>query len=268
LRQALKTTIPLPVVQALRRGRALIATFKGLLREGKVRGPILFFLRSMFQSRRPVELFIRSRRIIIRPCTPDLDVAKSCFAGEFEAAIKAASPLKHGFIIDAGGYIGTSAIAFAEAFPQAQIISLEPSKENFDILSRNVRAYPNIIAVNKALGAHGGSIALRDRGTGEWGFSIVDCRRSTVLHNVQLTTIPALLQEFSSRGIDILKLDIEGGEFELLKDRPQWIQNSRVIIAELHDYIIPGCEAAFRNAMCGRIQMECSGEKTMSVSAS
>ena len=226
----------------------------------------------MFQSRRPVKLFIRSRRVIIRPCTPDLDVAKSCFAGEFDAAIKAASPLKYEFIIDAGGYIGTSAIAFAEAFPQAQIISLEPSKENFDILSRNVRAYPNIIAVNKALGAHGGSIALRDRGTGEWGFSIVnsaaDCRPSIALHNVQLTTISALLQEFSARGIDILKLDIEGGEFELLKDSPHWIQNSRVIIAELHDCIIPGCEAAFRNAMSGRIQMDCGGEKTMSVSAS
>ena len=103
---------------------------------------------------------------------------------------------------------------------------------------------------------------FRNRGLGS-GLQTVN-----VLHNVQLTTISALLQEFSARGIDILKLDIEGGEFELLKDSPHWIQNSRVIIAELHDCIIPGCEAAFRNAMSGRIEMDCGGEKTMSVSAS
>lgn len=252
--------------------RATVSAFRALRREGNVRGAILFMLYSILKSKRPIRISFQSREVMIRPCTPDLDVVQSCFNGELDAAISAASPLKYNFIIDAGGYIGTSAIVFAEAFPQAQIISLEPSAENFKVLSRNVKTYPNITALNQALGPSVGTVALRDRGTGEWGFSIidpsVDTRRGTALYNIQLTTVAKVLQEFSGKGIDILKLDIEGGELELLKGPPHWIKKARVIVAELHDCIVPGCEAVFRDAMRNRSLLVCSDEKIMSVIAS
>jgi FkbM family methyltransferase len=246
--------------------RAIFSAFFALRREGNVRGAILFLLCSLLKNKRPIRVSFQSRHLMIRPCTPDLDVVQSCFSGELDAAISAASPLKYNFIIDAGGYIGTSAIVFAEAFPQAQIISLEPSEENFKVLSSNVKDYPNIMAVNQALGPTVGYVTLRDRGTGEWGFSIVDTETSTALYNVQLTTVPKVLQEFSEKGIDILKLDIEGGELELLRDCPHWIQKCRVIVAELHDCIVPGCEAVFRDAMRNRSLADCGSEKSMSVS--
>jgi FkbM family methyltransferase len=235
--------------------------FFALRREGNVKGAVLFLLCSLVKSKRPIRVSFRSRHLMIRPCTPDLYVVQSCFGGELDAAISAASPLKYNFIIDAGGYIGTSAIVLAEAFPQARVVSLEPSVENFKVLSSNVKGYPNIVAINQALGSAARRAILRDPKIGEWGFTLVEAETLTALHSVQVTTVPRLLQEFSEEGIDILKLDIEGSELELLRDCSHWIQRCRVIVAELHDWIIPGCEAGFREAMRNRSPVDCGSEK-------
>jgi hypothetical protein len=131
---------------------------------------------------------VRSIPVFVRPCTPDLAIAKICFAGEFDAAIVAVKPLKHDFIIDGGGYIGSAAIMLAKAFPDATIASLEPSRENFAALAMNTAAYPNVIPLNMALGSTEGSTQLVDRGTGEVGFSTVqapaDCASPSRLHEV------------------------------------------------------------------------------------
>src|SRR5689334_22116530 len=84
--------------------------------------------------KRAIPVYIGGRRLFVRPATPDLGVATTCFEGEFSEAIKAAVPLHHNLIIDAGADIGTSAIIFAEAFPDATVLAIEPSRENFSVL--------------------------------------------------------------------------------------------------------------------------------------
>jgi FkbM family methyltransferase len=240
-----------------------------LFLQGNAVSAALFFCLSAACRKWPIPVIVKSRRLWIRPTTPDLSVADACFSGELSEAINATSPPEHAFIIDAGGYIGTAAIVFAEAFPDALIITLEPSNENFEILCRNIAKYPNIVPIKAALGATTGSAQLRNRGTGEWGFSIVqqpaDCGSAEVLHDVRVTTIEAILSDHGSRGIDLLKLDIEGSELDLLNTRPDWINITRVIAAELHDRIAPGCTAAFQSAMEGRIQLPRNGEKVISL---
>lgn len=242
-----------------------------LLRNGNILSSLIFFICSVTYRRYPVVVSIGADRFTIRPSTPDLDVLIESAEGEFNQTIKAAAPLKYGTIIDAGGYIGTAAIAFAKAFPQAQIVTLEPSRVNFEILRRNILGYPNIIALNKALGSTEGAIPLVNRGTGEWGFSIVqapsDCALPKALHNVEVTTVPAILAELQSNGVDVLKLDIEGGEYELLKDRPSWLACTRILLAELHDRIVPGCESLFKAVTADRVSTF-SGEKVLSVKQS
>jgi FkbM family methyltransferase len=156
----------------------------------------------------------------------------------------------------------------AKAFPDAKIVSLEPSRENFGVLCRNVAGYPNIFPLNKALGAVEGLLPLINRGTGEWGFSLVrepaDCPSQRLLEKVHVITIPALMQQFDAKGIDLLKLDIEGAELALMVDKPSWINSTHVIFAELHDRIAPGCEAAFAAATSGRTNTLGNGEKRLS----
>ncbi len=210
---------------------------------------------------------VASHKIFIRPNTPDLEVARSCLEGEFDSPIRAATPLIHGLIIDAGGYIGTSAIAFAEAFPDARVVTLEPSNANYEVLKLNVAGYKNIIPLNVALGKLSGRRILRNRRTGQWGFSLVenpkDCAIAAPLHDVEVITIEQIMSDFGADGIDILKLDIEGSEYELFESIPPWLNQTRIVVAELHDRIVPGCVAAFEKATAARTNNQI-GEKIMS----
>jgi FkbM family methyltransferase len=232
-------------------------------------GAVNFMAMTALRSRQPLRVTVHSVPIFVRPRTSDLAAAKISFSGELDAAIAAARPLKHGFIIDAGGYIGTAAIMLARAFPEATIVSLEPSRDNFAVLAMNLRGYPNAIPLNMALGSTAGSIELVDRGNGGIGFSIVqapaDCASPSRLHQVGITTVPDLMQRFEASGIDLLKLDIEGTEHDLLKGSPPWLDATRVIFAELHERIVPGCEAIFAAATAGRSNSRDSGEKILSI---
>jgi hypothetical protein len=48
------------------------------------------------------------QEVEVRPNTPDLHVAEKTIGGEFDDVLLLVRPLKHNFIIDAGGYIGPS----------------------------------------------------------------------------------------------------------------------------------------------------------------
>jgi FkbM family methyltransferase len=232
-------------------------------------GAVNFIGMTALRSRQPLRITVHSVPIFVRPRTSDLIAAKISFSGELDSAIAAVRPPKHGFIIDAGGYIGTAAIMLARAFPEATIVSLEPSRDNFAMLMMNLRGYPNVIPLNMALGSTAGSIELVDRGNGGIGFSIVqapaDCASPSRLHQVAVTTVPDLMQRFEASGIDLLKLDIEGAEHDLLKGSPPWLDATRVIFAELHERIVPGCEAIFAAATAGRSNSRDRGEKILSI---
>ena len=206
---------------------------------------------------------IRFRNMMVRPNTPDMIVVSAMLKGEFTAPIQAASPLRYGFILDCGGYIGTAAIAFAEAFPGATVVTVEPSPDNFAMLCRNVAAHPNVHPIQAAISARGGVAKLSSRGTGEWGYSIAVGHEAA--GDVETVTIPEIMARYGARGIDIAKLDIEGAERDVLLNGADWLPLTRVLFVELHDRIVPGCADAFARATIGRRAVDCAREKVMSV---
>ena len=71
----------------------------------------------------------------MRTNSPDLKVAiRTLFKSEFEN-IELSNV---SFIIDAGAYIGSSAIFFAEKFPNATIVAVEPEIGNYAMLLKNI----------------------------------------------------------------------------------------------------------------------------------
>ena len=209
--------------------------------------------------------------IVVRAASPDLRVALSCFEGEFDDLLRAAPKLRHPLIIDAGGYIGTAAIVFAEAYPDATVVSLEPSSENFALLKKNVASFSNIRPLNKALAAEPGSLTLKDRGTGQWGFTLVakpeDDPASAAIETVECTTLEQLMSDYGCDGIGILKLDIEGGEHALLSRNTGWVAQTDVICIELHDRIVAGCSELYQQAVVGRRNTKMEGEKFLSLAS-
>ncbi|WP_165357505.1 FkbM family methyltransferase [Sphingosinicella sp. CPCC 101087] len=213
---------------------------------------------------------LHGRWIIVRTCSPDARVALSCFGGEFDELLRAVPRLRHGLIIDGGGYIGTAAIVFAEAFPEATIVTLEPSQGNYEVLKMNVSSYPNIRPMMKALTPRSGQRTLRNRGTGEWGFTIVDNPRdnteSQPIESVDCITIEEIMGQLSKVGVDILKLDIEGGEHSVLGENNDWIGRTGAICIELHDRIVDGCTSVYQRVTEGRENSKMAGEKFLSIS--
>jgi FkbM family methyltransferase len=242
-----------------------------LLKAGRNRDGLLWLLFTSLGQQIRLRVKPQGREIVIRTGSPDLDVALSCFQGSFDELLNAVPTLRHPLVIDAGGYIGTAAIVFAEAYPDATIVSLEPSTENFALLQRNVARYRNIVPVNKALAPESGTLTLRDRGTGQWGMTIVskpaDNPASRTIEDVECTTIDQLMRERGADGIGILKLDIEGGEHALLSRNATWIGRTDAICIELHDRIVAGCSGVYRVATAGRINSKMKGEKYLSIAS-
>jgi FkbM family methyltransferase len=219
---------------------------------------------------RTVKITIKGIDVDVRPNSPDLHVAQKNIEGEFDDVFPLVEPLKHNFIIDAGGYIGTVAVVLARSFPGATIVTIEPSRENFAVLKKNTAKYPNIIPLNAALGPVEGRASFFDHDGGPWGYSILErtsygSPKPKMLHEVDVITIPQVLDRFGVSGVDLLKLDIEGAEKQLLSEAPAWVSKTRVIAAELHDWVQEGCQDAFRAATRGRNAMMRSGELSVSV---
>lgn len=215
-----------------------------------------------------VRLVILGHIVAVRKGTPDLGVALSCLNGEFEILRHLFPENYDGIIIDAGGYIGTATIALKNIFPSAKLIVIEPSSENLEVLKQNVANLQNVKIIHGALvGTSETNIQLKNRGTGEWGFTVVakpsDNRNASFLQETPAFRISDLVN--AGEKIGLLKLDIEGGELSLLEHDMGSLRNIDAVFAELHDRIIPGCVDKFFEFSKGRVLIKDKGEKYLSV---
>lgn len=157
-------------------------------------------------------------------------------------------------IVDAGANIGLASMYFATKFPDSTIISIEPEDSNFSILEKNVAPYHNIKAEHAGLWNANAAIKVVDPGLGNWGFRTSGGNMQAekqITHEVPGITIDRLMEKYGLEYIDILKLDIEGAEYDIFQDPELWIDRVAGIIIELHERFRPGCNRTFYNATQG-----------------
>jgi FkbM family methyltransferase len=158
-------------------------------------------------------------------------------------------------IIDAGANIGLASIYFANKYPDAKIIAVEPEESNFELLLKNIRQYENIIPIHAALWNANEEIDILNSGLGECGFMVTDNKNNSVLktpkadlyQKVSAVTINKIIDDYKLNHIDVLKIDIEGAEKEIFEDSLGWISKVKSIIIELHEYMKMGCNRSFYN---------------------
>jgi FkbM family methyltransferase len=154
-------------------------------------------------------------------------------------------------IIDAGAYVGFSAIFFAKKFPDAVILAIEPDPDNFTLLQRNTRAFPQITPIRGAIWGETKQLSVVDSGGREWGFQTVDSTPTRSRSIVAALTMETLLETYSIERVDILKVDIEGAERQVFAHADRWIDRVGSIVIELHDRFAPGCSEVVRSAVAG-----------------
>lgn len=124
-----------------------------------------------------------------------------------------------GDIVDLGGNVGLFSTRVAAL--GRRVIVYEPIPTNFQQLLLNVGSFNNIIPVQEAVGGQHGSLALfastSERGTGRFSAhpdsTTHDTSRS---FTVPCITLDELFAHHQIERCDLLKIDVEGAEYEIL----------------------------------------------------
>lgn len=133
-------------------------------------------------------------------------------------------------IVDVGAHIGLFACTVAKMFPNARVYAIEPSRDNFAMLERNIvlNGLTNVTAMNRAVSDESGTVRLFLNPVETGNHSIIK-QESDMFEEVQAIAFHDLPQ------CDVLKIDAEGIEYRLLRDT---IPMCRYIGIEIDD--VPG----------------------------
>jgi FkbM family methyltransferase len=169
--------------------------------------------------------------------TPDDDVqtAYEVFVLRVYDSPRAIDPDSVRRVIDLGANVGISCLHWARQFPGAQVIGYEPHPRHVELAraqlqlngldERRVRIEPFAAACSS------GTARLSDAGVSS------AIQRDPASEGIEVRTID-FLAAVSGTAIDILKIDIEGGEYALLGDSRFGEVAARVIVLEWHN--VPG----------------------------
>lgn len=161
------------------------------------------------------------------------------FQEYYEKISESSTPL----IVDAGANIGASAVYFFITFPKSFIFSIEPNKDNYDLLNKNTECILSKYNLLGAISNSDGEVFILNPEASDWSF-----RTKKISSDIdkKIQTIPAIcpnsiLDNEKTRGMVplILKIDIEGGESELFQGNTEWLEKFPLVIIELHDWMLP-----------------------------
>jgi len=177
--------------------------------------------------------------LFVRLGTSDVEVYRDTFFKEEYNYPTLFSPRT---IVDVGANCGMTTVFYANRYPDATVVAIEPEASNYAALVRNTRAYPHVIPIQAALWSTDGQVEVFPpwpywKRWGKWGFRV---REGNGCRSLTLTT---LMREVGIEAVDILKIDVEGAEREIFS-HCDWMDKVRLLAIELHDRDCPGCSDA------------------------
>jgi len=167
-------------------------------------------------------------------------------------------------IIDGGANIGLTSVFFANKYPQADIVAVEPEEGNFEMLKKNTKNYGGINLIRSGIWSHSAILSVIDEGKGNNSFTVTEVL-SAREDSINAISIYEIMQERSWDTIDILKLDIEGAEKNVFeKNFEQWLPRVKILIIEFHDRAVEGCSSTVLKALSNyNFCSEAKGENTI-----
>jgi len=144
-------------------------------------------------------------------------------------------------MIDAGANIGLAALYFKAFYPNVKIVALEPSDETYKRLEKNlsINNVENVKALKQGVWKENTFLHL-DKGfrdKSDWAFRLLE-NKNPEMNTIKVENIDTILRANNWERLDLLKMDIEGGEvgiFESQEVVKNWISKVKVIVVEIHD---------------------------------
>lgn len=143
-------------------------------------------------------------------------------------------------IIDGGANIGCASVYLSLRFSKAEVIAIEPEKNNFELLKKNTAAYKNIRCIQAGIWDKNENLSLTnpEGGAAEFMFD----NNSNNDNSINGMTISAIMNSQNWNEVDIIKLDIEGAEKEVFAANDlSWLKKVKLLIIELHDRYKKDC---------------------------
>lgn len=152
-----------------------------------------------------------------------------------EAGLEKEDPV----IIDLGAHIGMTTLYFKRLFPQARITAYEPIPANFELLKKNVEEnqLDKVKLVRAAVAPKSGQIILQEPiGEDAWksGAGIIPGGWKGAQTNKQIRIEAVGIREVINGRVDLLKMDIEGMEYEVIRNMGAKIRSIGRMIIEVH----------------------------------
>jgi FkbM family methyltransferase len=170
------------------------------------------------------------RPVFIRAHTSDFFVYREIFELNI---YRSALPAQVRTIVDAGANIGLTSVFFAQQYPSARIVAIEPAAENLRVFLRNLADYPNVRCLQAGLWPRAQPLRIINPDGAAWAFEVRPCAADE--SDFAGVTIPQVMTELGSPTIDLLKIDIEGAEWPLFFDSsPDWLRQVNLLMVELH----------------------------------
>lgn len=153
-------------------------------------------------------------------------------------------PFQVGSVLDLGGNIGLSALWFSKRIKPSQtqsneaafIVAVEPVPENAAVAELNFRSneLPAEL-VRAAVGLQAGEAWFEARSESNLGRLVSESGRGSKGLRVPVVGIRELLDRFPGGKADLVKMDIEGGEEDLLGHDTTWLARVKSLLVEWHD---------------------------------
>lgn len=149
-------------------------------------------------------------------------------------------------VLDLGANIGTFAVRIFRLFPAAKVASVEAANDTFSILSANRVMNPGADwqTFHKGVWRYDGPLHLMRSG------SSVSHRVSQKSGDEMIVgiTLQTLLSTLRWDAIDLIKMDIEGGEEAVIPEGVDVLKKARFLIVEIHNDRIDA--RAVNDALC------------------
>ena len=146
-------------------------------------------------------------------------------------------------IFDLGGYAGYAAAYLANKFPDASIVSVEPSIDSFRLNTLNTASFENVRRLNAGVSDTTGFLAVGQSFGGDWGSTF--STGSALSGGIPCYSLADLMQWANWDRFDFLKCDIEGAEREVFRQARDLIAaNVHICAVEVHEGSTPGAESA------------------------
>jgi FkbM family methyltransferase len=138
-------------------------------------------------------------------------------------------------VLDIGANIGASVIFFAMGYPNARVVGIEPTRQPFVLLSRNVTNHANVQIFNVGFHNVTTKCSIYIGGPDSVTNSVFrNALSSNSQEEVQLVAANTFTRSIGLDRPDIIKIDTEGCEIPIINSMIDSFRNAKAVYLEYH----------------------------------